>query len=143
AMSPTHARRSGKLYRYYISQTALKQRGGSLDCPVRLVPAAEIERIVLDQVRHLIRTPEVIVQTWRAARKVGPEVLEGDVRLALTQFEELWDELFPAEQARIVELLVERIDVHRDRLDITLKIEGLTSLHDELRVPTKVREAAE
>ena len=28
AMSPTHTRRAGKLYRYYISQTALKQRGG-------------------------------------------------------------------------------------------------------------------
>jgi site-specific DNA recombinase len=143
AMSPTHARKSGKLYRYYISQTALKQRGGSLDCPVRLLPAAEIERIVLDQVRHLIRTPEVIVQTWRAARAIGRGVSEGDVRSALIEFEELWDELFPAEQARIVELLVKRIDVHRDRLDITLKIEGLTSLHDELRAPDEFREAAE
>jgi len=57
AMSPTHTRRGGKLYRYYISQTAMK-RGGGADCPVRLVPAAEIERIVIDQVRHLIRTPE-------------------------------------------------------------------------------------
>jgi hypothetical protein len=142
-MSPTHTRRSGKLYRYYISQTALKQRGGSLDCPVRLVPAAEIERIVLDQLRHLIRTPEVIVQTWRAARRLGREVLETEVRSALTDFEELWEELFPAEQARLVELLVERIDVHPDRLDITLKIEGLTSLHDELRASTEFQQAAE
>ena len=143
AMSPTHTRRAGKLYSYYISQTALKQRGGSLDCPVRLVPAAEIERIVLAQVRHLIRTPEVIVQTWRAARKLCPDVKEAEVRSALTDFEELWDELFPAEQARIVELLVQRVDVHPDRLDITLKIEGLTSLHDELRAPAAFREAAE
>jgi site-specific DNA recombinase len=94
-MSPIHTRRSGKLYRYYISQTALKQQDGSLDCPVRLVPAAQIERIVLDQVHHLIRTPEVIVQTWRAARKLGCEVREAEVRSALTEFEELWDELFP------------------------------------------------
>jgi DNA invertase Pin-like site-specific DNA recombinase len=142
AMSPTHTRRSGKLYRYYISQTAMK-RGGSLDCPVRLVPAAEIERIVLDQVRHLIRTPEVIVQTWRAARKLGREVSEAEVRSALNEFEELWDELFPAEQSRIVELLVERVDVHHDRLDITLKIEGLTSLHNELCAPAEFQQAAE
>ncbi|WP_354142501.1 recombinase family protein [Bradyrhizobium sp. NP1] len=142
AMSPTHTRKGGRLYRYYISQTAMK-RGGGADCPVRLVPAAEIERIVLEQVRHLIRTPEVIVQTWRAAQKLGREVSEAEVRSALTQFEELWEELFPAEQARIVELLVQRVDVRPDRLDITLKIEGLTSLHGELLAPTKFQQAAE
>ena len=141
AMSPTHTRKSGKLYRYYISQTAMKR--GSTDCPVRMVPAAEIERIVLDQVRYLIRTPEVIVQTWRAARKLGREVSEAEVRTALTKFEELWDELFPVEQARIVELLVQRVDVRPDRLDITLKIEGLTSLHDELRAPAEFQQAAQ
>jgi site-specific DNA recombinase len=141
AISPIHTRRSGKLYRYYISQTALKQRDGSLDCPVRLVPAAQIERIVLDQVHHLIRTPEVIVQTWRAARKLGCEVREAEVRSALTEFEELCDELFSAEQARIVELLVQRVDVHPDRLDISLKIESLASLHDEPRAPAEFQQA--
>jgi hypothetical protein len=44
------------------------KRGGSGN-PAQQVPAAEIERIVLDQVRILLQTPEVIVQTWRAARQ--------------------------------------------------------------------------
>jgi site-specific DNA recombinase len=140
AMSPTHTRRSGKLYRYYISQTAMK-RGA--DCTVGPVPAGEIERIVLGQVRHLMRTPEVIVQTWRAARKLGREVTEREVHSALTEFEELWNELFPAEQARIVELLVQRVDVRPDRLDVTLKIEGLTSLYGELRSQLQQQQAAE
>jgi DNA invertase Pin-like site-specific DNA recombinase len=140
AMSPTHTRRSGKLYRYYTSQTAMKR--GS-DCCVGPVPAGEIDRIVLEQVRHLIRSPEVVVQTWRAARRLGREVTEGEVRSALTEFEELWDELFPAEQTRIVELLVQRVDVHPDRLDITLKIEGLTSLQGEIRPLSELKQAAE
>src|SRR3954469_4858457 len=84
AMSPTHTRKSGRLYRYYISQTAMK-RGGS-DCPVRQVPAGEIERIVLEQVRGLLQSPEIVVQTWRAARKQRPEVTEHEVRTALTEF---------------------------------------------------------
>jgi site-specific DNA recombinase len=130
------------LNRYYISQTVMK-RGVGVDCPVRMVPAAEIERIVLGQVRHLIRAPEVIVQTWRAAKKLGREVTEREVCGALTEFEGLWDQLFPAEQARIVELLVQRVDVHPDRLDITLKIDGLTSLHSELRPSAELRQAAE
>jgi hypothetical protein len=140
-MSPTHTRKSGKLYRYYISQTAMK-RGGS-DCPVRLVPAAEIERIVLDQIRALLKTPEVVVQTWRAARKHGQDIGENEVRTALVEFDDLWNELFPAEQARIVELLVERIDVKPDSMDITIKIEGLTSLCNELRPNATFQQAAE
>lgn len=143
AMSPTNTRKNGgRLYRYYYSQTAMK-RGGGAGYPVRMVPAAEIERIVLDQVRHLIRTPEVIVQTWRAAKKLGREVTEREVRSALAEFEELWDELFPAEQARILELLVRRVDVHPDRVDVALKIEGLASLNSELRSSAASQEAAE
>ena len=141
AMSPTHTRKSGRLYRYYTSQTAMKR--GSSDCPVRQVPAAEIERIVLDQIRVLLQAPEIVVQTWRAARKQRKEVTENDVRTALTEFDDLWNELFPAEQARIVELLVERIDLKPDNLDITLRIEGLTSLYGELRAQPAFQQAAE
>ncbi|RXH23148.1 resolvase [Bradyrhizobium nanningense] len=140
AMSPTHTRKSGRLYRYYISQTAMKQ--GRSDCPVKLVPAAELERIIIDQVRRLLQTPEVIVQTWRALRKQSADASEAEVRSALLGFDALWDELFPAEQARIVALLVERIDMHAERMDITLKIEGLTSLSTDLQ-PQPFQQAAE
>ena len=51
AMSPTHTRKSGKLYRYYISQSVMKR--GTDACPIRQVPAAEIERIVIEQIRSL------------------------------------------------------------------------------------------
>jgi transposase len=47
--------------------------------------------------------------------------------------EPLWNELFPAEQARIVELLVERVDLQPDGIDLRLRVEGLTSLCSELR----------
>ena len=140
AMSPTHTRKSGRLYRYYISQTAMKQ--GRSDCPVKLVPAAELERIIIDQVRRLLQTPEIIVQTWRALRNQATEVSESEVRSALVGFDELWDELFPAEQARIVQLLVERIDMHAEQMEITLKIQGLTSLSSQLQ-PQTFQQAAE
>jgi hypothetical protein len=56
AMSPTHTRKNGRLYRYYLSQTVLKQGAG--DCPVARVPAAEIEKIVIDQVRLSFSPPK-------------------------------------------------------------------------------------
>jgi site-specific DNA recombinase len=116
---------------------------GRSDCPVKLVPAAELERIIIDQVRLLLQTPEVIIQTWRALRKQSVEVSEAEVRSALLGFDELWNELFPAEQARIVELLVERVDLHAERMGITLKIEGLTSLSSELHPQPAFQQAAE
>ncbi len=44
----------------------------------------------------------------------------------------LWDELFPAEQARIVQLLVERIDVDEYGFDLRLRVDGLAHLAEDL-----------
>jgi site-specific DNA recombinase len=130
AMSPTHTRKNGRLYRYYLSQTALKR--GPSGYPIARVPAAEIEKIVIDQARLLLLSPEIIVQTWRSARKSIKELTESDVRDALQSFDLLWNELFPAEQARIIGLLVERVDIRNDRVDIKLQVAGITSLVGEL-----------
>jgi hypothetical protein len=44
-----------------------------------------------------------------------------------------WNELFPAEQARIVQLLVGRVDVREDALEVRIRAEGLANLLGELR----------
>jgi hypothetical protein len=48
---------------------------------------------------------------------------------------------FPAEQARIVQLLVERVDVQEAALEVRIRAEGLASLVGELRQDAK-RKAA-
>jgi DNA invertase Pin-like site-specific DNA recombinase len=131
AMTPAHTRKGGKLYRYYISTDVLKRDANS--CTVRRVPAAEIESAVVDQLRGLLRAPEIIVGTWRAVRQSVGDISEAEVREALERLDPLWDELFPAEQARIVQLLVERVDVSTDGADIRLRTEGLTNLVADLR----------
>jgi hypothetical protein len=131
AMSPTHTKRGNRLYRYYVSQTVLKQGAGA--CPVSRVPAAEIETAVIDQLRGLLRSPEIIVGTWLAAKEEIDGLTETDVREALEGLDPLWDELFPAEQARIVRLLVERVDVGMNCVDIRLRTAGLTSVVSDLR----------
>jgi site-specific DNA recombinase len=131
AMTPTHTRRSGRLYRYYVSMDVLKD--GASSCPIRRLPAGDIENAVIGQLRVLLRAPEIIVRTWRAARKVDRTITEAEVRDALERLHPLWDELFPAEQARIVQLLVERVDVGSAGLDIHLRTEGLTTLISDLR----------
>ena len=101
---------------------------------MRRVPAAEIESAVIEQVRGLLRSPEIIVRTWRAARDSLDGLSEADVREALERLDPLWDELFPVEQARIVQLLVERVDISTEGADIRLRTQGLTSLVADLSV---------
>ena len=97
---------------------------------------------MIDQVRKILRQPEMIVKTWAAARGEDEDVTEAEVRDRLVEFEELWDELFPTEQARIVQLLVERIDVDIDGISIRLRTEGLTSLVAEMRARPSLGRAA-
>ena len=130
AMTPSHSRKNGRLYRYYVSTDAIRQ--GYSECPVRSVPAAEVEEAVVAQVRHLLRTPEIIARTWAAAKN-ELEMPEREVVKTITDFAPLWDELFPAEQARIVRLLVERIDLAPDGMQVRLRAEGLQTLVEELR----------
>ena len=130
AMSPTHTRKGGRLYRYYVSQVVLKH--GPEACPVRRVSAAEIEAAVVEQMRGILRSPEIVVGTWRAARERNEGITETEVRETLEQLDPLWDELFPAEQARIVQLLVDRVDVKVDGVDIKLRVDGLAGLYREV-----------
>ena len=47
------------------------------------------------------------------------------------QLDPLWDELFPAEQARIVQLLVDRVDVHEEGVDVRFRMNGIGALARE------------
>ena len=128
AMSPSHTKRRGRVHRYYVTREAIAE--GYDSCTVKSVPAADVEAAVLAQVQRLLTTPEMIARTWTATKG---ELDEREVLGRLADFGSLWAELFPAEQARIMKLLVERVDVQADGLEVRLRAEGLASLVAELR----------
>jgi DNA invertase Pin-like site-specific DNA recombinase len=135
AMTPTHTRRRGRLYRYYICLGA--SRRGHDNCPVRSIAAAELEGLVLGQIRRLLTSPELVARTIAAVQREdgaaeNTELEECDVIEALGALEPVWDELYPAEQARILRLLIERIDVAPDGISVTLHAAGIRSLVAEL-----------
>lgn len=111
---------------------------------VRRLSAAEIEAAVVGQVRALLRQPEVVVGTWLAARIKAPDLTEAGSRAALERLDPLWDELFPAEQARIVRALVERVEIGPAGADIQLRAAGLAGLVRDLAgtAPETLRVAA-
>lgn len=132
AMTPSFTRRKGRLYRYYLCLSASKN--GHHTCPVRSIPAAEAEAAVVANLRAMVRSPEVAVRTWRALHAADDTVAERDVRAALTRLDEVWDELFPAEQGRLLQLLVKKAVLLPDGLDIHFRSEGLDTVIEELRL---------
>ncbi len=136
AMTPTHTRKKGRLYRYYTCMKAIN--AGHDSCPVRSVAAGEIEAAVVGQVRALLRAPEIRARAERFAPTLAP----ADLHAALDRFEAVWDELFPAEQARILQLLVEQIRIAPDGAEIRLRAEGLASVIADITAQTADRSAA-
>ncbi|MDT1064639.1 recombinase family protein [Paracoccus sp. CPCC 101403] len=130
AFSPSHTRKGARLYRYYVSQSVLARGAGA--CPIGRVSAGEIEAAVIGQLRAVFRQPEIVAGTMRAIREQDETITEAEVCAALQELDPLWDELFPAEQARIVALLVERIDLGEEGLSLRLRTEGLPGLAREM-----------
>jgi site-specific DNA recombinase len=134
-MTPTHTWRRGRLYRYYVCLGA--SRRGHDTCPVRSIAASEVEGLVLGQVRRLLASPELVARTITAVRRENGavedrELAGGDIIEALGALEPVWDELYPAEQARILRLLIERIEVPPDGISLMLHAAGIRSLVGEL-----------
>jgi hypothetical protein len=80
----------------------------------------------------VLRQPEIVAGTWKTARAHADAITEADALTALQKFDPLWDELFPAEQARIVALLIERVDIGTEGLNVRLRVDGLHSLAREM-----------
>jgi site-specific DNA recombinase len=119
------------MYRYYVTREAIADGYGT--CPVTSVSAADVEGAVLDHVQKLLAAPELIARTWTTAKREGEEVTEREVTALLAEFTTVWNELFPAERARIIQFLVERVDVQEDAIEVRIRVEGLASLVGELR----------
>ena len=62
------------------------------------------------------------------ARAVSPPVLAA--------FDSLWAELFPAEQARIIQMLIERVDIGTNGLKLRFRDKGLTQMVAEVGIMT-------
>ena len=137
AMTPAFTKKGTRLYRYYVSMDVIRNR--PLDespGPLRL-PAPMVEDAVIGEIHRMIRAPEITARTIAALRREGVTVEEAAVVATLARFERLWGALYPAEQARIVQLLVERITVGTNGIAVDLRNEGLGLVLRDMLLPAK------
>jgi site-specific DNA recombinase len=142
AMTPTYTRKGERLYHYYTSMDLIRNRdsrGG--EGPMRLA-AAMVDGAVITEMRRIIGAPEIAARVIEAQRREGGPMDERAIVAALQRFNDLWDALFPAEQARIVRLLVDRVTVGPSGMAVDLRNNGITALVRDLADSTHL-EAAE
>jgi site-specific DNA recombinase len=113
-----------------------KVRFGADASPAGRVPAEPIEQMVLAQIHAALMSPEMVQSVWDVAREKYPALTEPEVVLPLRQMGQVWAQLFPAEQQRIVQLLVDRVTLREEGIEITWRDAGWHTLAGEMRPGT-------
>ena len=158
-MMETFTQKKDKRYRYFACEKDMK-RINSI-CPLKRVPAAELENLLLREIGSMLAKPEVIANgiQWQQYLDDGlfksvqelakPEVIAGvmhqaaeldengkHLKLPVVQqaFDDLtnvWDVMFPVERYKFINEVVEKITVHIDRVEIEYKTDGLEAVITE------------
>lgn len=135
AFTPGWTKKKQKTYRYYINTDSIKI--GKESCDICRIPAGEIELVVVEKMRDILRSPEVLAHAVREVNTQRPDIEEAHSISALQSIDTIWEELFPAEQAKIVHTLVERITVRKEGISIKWHDKGLNKLLRDTLEPQK------
>ena len=117
-MTPTHANKSGRRYRYYISASLLDR--GKPGAGTMRVPASEVEVLVLDQVRDLLASQNAV------GLALAPLALDAremhDVLERAAEFSCNWIGIPPEEMHALLRSIVTRVTLLADRIDIKIGV---------------------
>jgi site-specific DNA recombinase len=94
SMGHAYTAQGTRRYRYYVCLQA--QKRGWHNCPTRSVPAGEIERFVVEQIKGIGRDPAVLAEVLRQARGRGKKDqagLQAEARLLQRQLGRLNEQL--------------------------------------------------
>ena len=125
-MTPTYTSKNGRKYRYYMCQS--KMKGNNEECQVGRIPAKEAEELVTNQVLNILQKPEIISQ---AIKNKDDHISQNQITESFQKINQVWDELFVSEQARIINLLVKDIIISPNGMNINIYKQGLNSLNNE------------
>ena len=85
----------------------------------------------------MFSAPETIIDTWHHASKNDENITEADVKNALQDIAPIWDALFPTEQERLVNLMLEKAIIYPEHIEICIRADGIDSLVKSLKKQSK------
>ena len=136
-MLPSSVRKKnggGKAYRYYLDSRS-NSYGKGPDT-FGTLGADQIEGVVIGQLLQTLQSPASIQAVWDAVRSQTPELDEAHVVVAMRNLGALWQTLFPQEQLRLINLLIERVQLTGESVEIHWRQSGWSSLAQEFRPGT-------
>lgn len=131
ALTPWYTRKkNGRIYRYYLPTRENKEYTGASGLP--RLPAAELEAVVLEQLRRVLKAQEMVAEVAQRVARHDASLDEAQVTLAMTRLELIWDQLFPVEQQRIVTLMIEKVIVSLNNVEVRFRANGIERIAQEL-----------
>ncbi len=116
-MTPSHAVKNGKRYRYYVSRPLIT--GSRTAAPGgRRIPAAEIERLVTDRACTFLSNDAEIFEATQSGNREVAELKRLIERAA--KLSKAWATLSPARTRSILRALIARVDLQATTVDIHL-----------------------
>ena len=122
-MTQYSTQKKGRKYYYY--KCARDAKRAISECPIRQVSAAELERAVFGRLAASLRHPSMLARLEEVAGESGAALIE---RVGPA----LQDEATNSERRRIAELLVERVTLFQDRMELEIKAGGLKVLKEQM-----------
>jgi len=124
-MTPTHASRKGKRYRYYVSQSLTTERRANRPTGWR-VPARDLEELVCRRVQNFLANESNL---FSALETVAPEIKERMRYIAEAgQLAEQWSTLQQARKRVLVRRLVSRVDLNARSVAVAVDVARLPTL---------------
>jgi site-specific DNA recombinase len=121
-MTPSHAVKKGVRYRYYVSKSLLTGDDKATKTGQR-IPAAHIEALVTSRIRAWLADPVAVlnaVQCHSPDAVAQKRLLDEAARLAAG-----WQDLDAEHLRALLLAVVTRVEVHSDRIDMTLDQVGV------------------
>jgi site-specific DNA recombinase len=126
-MTPTHAVRNGKRYRYYVSRPLIV--GARADAAGLRIPATEIEQIVTNRIRRLLSEPASVFEILEA--QPGEPLLRQSLMTRAAELAGEWAEMSPLRMRVVLLAVVQRVDMHPNQVIIHLRPRRLAALLDD------------
>ena len=121
AMKLVKSHRWGREYRYYYC--IRDQRRDVSTCPIKEIPAGEIEEMVCKQLTPVLKSPEIVAAV---SRQTG--IRPTDI---MNKFDDgFWNELTPTEKQRLMQIMVEHVTVNEDGVMIVFRTENIKSIQE-------------
>lgn len=109
----------------------------------RSLPAEAIEALVVEQICEVLRAPASVQAVWDRVRESAIDLDQVRVVMPMRQLATAWPSLFPAEQRRLAQLLIERVLIGDGGLEILWRDAGWVALIEDLRPNSIGAELAE